>query len=52
MILSMKQKQLMAKESRFVIAKVEGEGNGMDGEFGVGGCTLLHLECMGNGALL
>ena len=28
------------------------KGSGMDGEFGVGGCKLLHLEWMGNGVLL
>ena len=30
----------------------EGRGSGMDGELGVGGCKLLHLEWMGNGVLL
>lgn len=26
-------------------------GSGMDAEFGVGGCKLLHLDWMGNGVL-
>ena len=52
-ILSIKQKQIMAKESRLVVAGGTGKrgGSGMDGEFGVGGCKLLHLEWMGNGVL-
>ena len=29
-----------------------GSGSGMDLEFGVGGCKLLHLKWMGNGILL
>ena len=51
MVLSTKQKQIMAKESRLVVARVEEGENGMDGEFGVFGCKLLHLEWKGNGAL-
>ena len=35
-----------------MVAKGEGEGSGMDGEFGVGRCKLLHLEWMGNEVLL
>ena len=30
----------------------EGEGSGMDGEFGVGKCKLLHLEWISNAGLL
>ena len=52
MILSTKQKQIMAKESRLVVPREEGWGSGMDGQFGVLGYKLLYLEWMGNGALL
>ena len=41
----------MAMKSRFVVARGEGGEGGMDGEFEVGGCKLLHLEWMGNGLL-
>jgi len=51
-VLSRKQKQIMAKESRLVVPRRERGGNGMDEAYGVWGCTLLHLECMGSGALL
>ena len=30
-------------ESRLVVANGEGWVSGMDGEFGIGGCKLLHL---------
>jgi len=36
MILSTKQKQIMGRESRLVIVRRKGAGNGMDGESGVG----------------
>ena len=39
-------------ESKLVVAGGEWGESGMDGEFGIGGCKLLHLEWMGNGALL
>ena len=32
---------------RFVVAKRDGGGSGMDWEFGVGGCKLLYLEWVG-----
>ena len=35
-----------------MVAKVEGEGSGMDREFGVGRYKLLLLEWMGNTVLL
>ena len=38
-------------ENRLVAAKVEGRGSGMDGEFGVDRCKLLHLEWISSGAL-
>ena len=38
--------------NRIVFAKGEGEGSGMDGEFGVGKCKLLHLEWIVNKVLL
>jgi len=31
-------------ENRLVVAKGEGEGSELDGEFGVGRCKSLHLE--------
>ena len=37
-------KEVNNKDSRLVVAKVEGEGSGKDGEFRVGRCKLLHLE--------
>ena len=54
MILSTKQRWIMNMDSRLLVdSGEEGEGgNGMDGEFGIGGCKLLHLEWMGNGVLL
>ena len=51
MSLSTKQNQIKAKESRLGVARGAGE-SGIDGEFGVGGSKLLHLEWMGNEALL
>ena len=35
-----------------MVAKEEGGGSGMGGEFGIGRCKLLHLEWMGNEVLL
>ena len=35
-----------------MVDKGEEGGSGMDGEFGVGGYKLLHLEWLGNGVLL
>ena len=39
-------------ENRLVVAKREGGRCGMDGEFGVGGCKLLHSEWISNEVLL
>ena len=40
-------------ENRLVVARVRGwGGSGMDWRFGVSGCKLLHLECMGKEVLL
>ena len=47
MILSTKQKQITAMESRLVVAS--GVGSGMDRESGVNRCKLLHLEWISNG---
>lgn len=33
-------------ENRLVVTKGEGGGSGMNGEFGVSRCKLLHLEWM------
>ena len=35
-----------------MVAKGKGRGIGMDGEFGVGRCRLLHLEWISNEVLL
>ena len=40
MIPSTKQKEITAKKSRLVVARGEGGGRGMDGDFGVGECKL------------
>ena len=39
-------------ENRLVVAKGEWEGSGMDWEFGVSRCKLLHLEKISNKVLL
>ena len=39
-------------ENRFVVAGEEGGGSGMDGEFGVRRCKLLHLEWISDEFLL
>ena len=39
-------------DSRLVVAKVEGGRSGMNGEFGVARCKLLHLEWISNEVLL
>ena len=44
--------RLIDLENRFVVAEVEGEGSGMDLEFGAGRCKLLHLEWLRNDILL
>ena len=44
MIRSTKQKQITDMESRFVVARGERGECGMDGEFWVGRCKLLHLQ--------
>ena len=49
--LPIKQSQIMDMEGRFVCAGGRREG-GMDGEFGVGRCRLLHLGRMGDGVRL
>ena len=40
------------KLNRLVVAKGEGGGSGMDGEFGVDRCKLFHLKWISNEALL
>ena len=42
----------MDMENRFVVAKVEVGGSGMEVEFGVGRCKLVHLEWTSNKVLL
>ena len=42
----------MGIEKRLVFAQGEGWGSGVDGEFGVNRCRLLHLESISNGVLL
>lgn len=50
-ILSIKQRQIRAMESRPVFATGEGGENGTDKEFGVCRCKLPHLEQISNGVL-
>ena len=52
MILSAKQKQIMAMESRLVVAMGYSGEKGIDGEFEVGRCKLLYLKSINNGVLL
>ena len=53
MNLSLKQKQTHRDiEKRFLVAKEEWGGRGMDWEFGVSQCILLHLEWISNEVLL
>ena len=52
MILSTKWKQIIGTESRLVVAKGGGGGSGIDWEFGVSRCNLLHLEWISNEILL
>ena len=52
MILFTKQKQIMDRESRLMVARGEGGGSGMDRDLGVGRCKILHLEWISNGVLL
>ena len=44
--------RLTDMENRFVVAKGEGGGNGMDREFGVIRCKLSHLEWISNEVVL
>ena len=44
MIPSTKQKQIMDMENTLVVARRKRGENGMDREFGVSRCKLLHLE--------
>ena len=46
------RKRLTDIENRLVVAMEEGEGSGMDGEFGVGRCKLWHWEWISNEVLL
>ena len=52
MIPSTKQKHITAVQSRGVDARREGEGSGLDRQFGVDGYRLLDLEWMGSGVPL
>ena len=52
MNLPIKQKQLTDIENSLVVAKGEGEGSGMDWEFGINRCKLLHLKHINNKVLL
>ena len=44
--------RLTDAENRLAVAKREGRGGGMDWEFGVSRCKLLHLEWISNEVLL
>ena len=48
------EKKLIDLENRLVVAKGEGEGGGrgLDWEFGINRCKLLHLERISNEILL
>ena len=46
------ERKIMDLENRFVVAKGEGEGSGMDGVRGVNRCRLLPLEWISNEVLL
>ena len=46
------EKQFMDLENRLVVAKWEGEGNGMNWEFGVNRCKLLPLEWISHEILM
>ena len=48
----MEKKEPSYMENRLVVAKGEGEGSGMDWEFGVSRCKLLHLEWISSEILL
>ena len=50
MILCTKQKQIMAKESSG--SREERGGTWVDQRFGIWGCKLMYLECMGSRARL
>ena len=52
MNLSTEQKQISDRESRLVVAKGERVGSGIDWEFRISGCKLLHLEWISNEVLL
>ena len=39
-------------ENRFVVAKGDGGGGGMDWEFGISRCKLLYIEWLNNKVLL
>ena len=52
MILCTKQKQIMDRESRLMVARGEGGGSGKDRDLGVGRYKILHLEWISNGVLL
>ena len=47
-----KTETLTDMESRLVVAKVKRGGSGMDWEFGVSRCKLLHLKWISNEVLL
>ena len=44
--------RLIGVKNRLVVAKEEDRESGMDGEFGVSICKLLHLEWVSNEVLL
>ena len=52
MNLSIQQKQTHRHKEQTCGCQRKGGGSGMDGEFGVGRCKLLHLEWIGNEVLL
>ena len=48
----LKKVRLTDTENRLVVAKGDGKGSGMDWEFWVSRCKLLHLELISNEVLV
>ena len=44
--MNLSTKQIHRHRERPVVAKGKGEGSGIDGEFEINKCKLLHLECI------
>ena len=51
-LMHVQETDLMDIENRLVVAKGEGVGRGVEWEFGVSRCKLLHVEWINNKVLL